>query len=133
VYPWRASFLGQRRKTAAIFFASVFLNVGSILPFYYCYCGHVPLSDDAQTFRAMLLNVNTRGGNPRRVTTVIRDCNPDILVLEEISAQWVRDLPWLMESYPYSRERTTLASGSTADFHCLKARSRSLGMLACLR
>jgi endonuclease/exonuclease/phosphatase (EEP) superfamily protein YafD len=50
----------------------------------------------------MLLNVNTRLGDANRVKEVILNANPDILVLEEISSQWMSDLAWLTNSHPYS-------------------------------
>ena len=43
----------------------------------------------------MLLNVNTRSGDPARIREAVRKADPDLLVLEEISSAWVRELAWL--------------------------------------
>ncbi len=90
----------RRRRTAAIFFAFALVNLSLILPLYYG--SQSATVEGADILRAMLINVNTRLGDAERVTQAVREFDPDILVLEEISSQWVRDLAWLTKAYPYS-------------------------------
>jgi endonuclease/exonuclease/phosphatase (EEP) superfamily protein YafD len=93
-------FIGHRRKTAAAFLALACVNLMSVLPLYFG--GSSAPDDAAPTLRAMLLNVNTRLGDPDRVRIVTSAVDPDILILEEISAAWMADLAWLTNSYPHS-------------------------------
>jgi endonuclease/exonuclease/phosphatase (EEP) superfamily protein YafD len=51
----------------------------------------------------MLINVNTRTGDAARVRQVIQAHDPDIIVLEEINARWMRELSGLAATYPHSR------------------------------
>ena len=91
--------VARRRKAAGIFLGFACLNLVSILPLYFG--GPRDSVNDRVVLRAILLNVNTRLGNPDRVKQAILNANPDILVLEEISSQWIADLSWLEKSYPH--------------------------------
>lgn len=91
--------LGKRRKIALVFLFFSAVNIGAVLPLYFGGNSRTPQA--AGILRAMLLNVNTRFGNPELVKKVILEYDPDILVLEEISSQWVKDLKWLAESRPH--------------------------------
>ena len=51
--------------------------------------------------RAMLMNVNTRRGDPALVRAAILRENPDLLVLDEISAEWVKSLEPVLAAYPF--------------------------------
>ena len=51
--------------------------------------------------RAMMMNVNTRRGDPALVRAAILRENPDLLVLEEISAEWVKSLEPVLAAYPF--------------------------------
>ncbi len=93
--------LGCRRRTAALFIAFACINLGMVLPLYFD--GQATTPKATPTLRAMLLNVNTRLGDAARVKQLIQEMDPDILVLEEISSQWVLDLQWLANSYSHSR------------------------------
>ncbi|MDY0167257.1 MAG: endonuclease/exonuclease/phosphatase family protein [Thermoguttaceae bacterium] len=88
-----------RRKAGVVLFAFACVNLMLVLPTYFG--GQKAPPAGTPTLRAMLLNVNTRFGDPQRVKQVVRDTAPDILVLEEISAQWMRQLDWLRDSHPY--------------------------------
>jgi len=90
----------RRRKTAAILLVFACLNLTVVLPLYFG--GKETPPAGSFTMRAMLLNVCTRRGDAERVQRVIFDTDPDILVLEEISSQWMADLAWLTNTHPYS-------------------------------
>ena len=92
-------FIAGRRKSAIVFIVFAGINFAVILPLYLG--GQPEAPQGLKVTRAMLLNVNTHSGNPKKIEYVIQQLNPDIVVLEEISSQWVRDLEWLMASHPY--------------------------------
>ncbi len=91
---------GRRRRTAAGFLVFACVNLALVLPLYFGGSSGKP--DTAPVLRAMLINVNTRLGDPDRVREVISAADPDILVLEEISSRWMPELAWLTNSHPYS-------------------------------
>jgi len=89
---------GRKRGFALLFLAVV--NAIPVLPLFFG--GQYATPKDSPVLRVMLLNVNTSQGDPRLVKEAIQEANPDILVLEEISARWMDDLAWLKHSHPYS-------------------------------
>lgn len=89
-----------RRKTAIAFLVFACVNLGVVLPLYFGDTQAAPEAADG--LRAMLLNVNTQSGDPERVRQLIQEADPDILVLEEISPQWMYDLRFLSTSHPHS-------------------------------
>lgn len=92
--------IGRRRGMAAMFFAVASVNMGLVLPLY---MGKQDIPPEASPpLRAMLINVNTRLGDPDRVKAVIVSADPDILVLEEIDFRWISALAWLTNAYPHS-------------------------------
>lgn len=92
----------RRRRSAACFGALAVVNLVVILPLYF---GRTPtLELGTPTVRAMLANVNTQTGNAAAVAAAIRLFNPDIVVLEEVSAQWLTDLKPVLDGYPYAEQ-----------------------------
>jgi len=90
----------RRWKVGVVCFLLAALNFGTTLPIY---LGRPSAASiDSPVWRVMLINVNTQTGDSGLVRQVIEEHDPDILVLEEINAQWVRELKWLTNSLPYS-------------------------------
>lgn len=90
----------KHRRTGSIFCAFAVVNLATILPLYLPFVNNHP--SETKTTRAMLLNVNTSMGNPGRVKEVIKEIDPDFVVLEEINADWVSKLQWLSTSHSNS-------------------------------
>ncbi len=90
----------RRLKVASVCLLLAAANLSMVLPLYFDRPASV--ADDRPIWRAMLINVNTETGDARLVRQVVEKHDPDILVLEEISSQWVRELKWLTNSLPYS-------------------------------
>lgn len=90
----------RRWKTTAVLLLFACINLAPILPLYIR--GTATAPEGSRTLRAMLINVNTRTGDASLVRRAIQANDPDILVLEEISAQWMRELLWLTNSLPHS-------------------------------
>jgi endonuclease/exonuclease/phosphatase (EEP) superfamily protein YafD len=93
--------LTKRRNIAFVFLLFAGINLSIVLPLYFGQQNSIPLGESV--LKALLINVNTRFGDVRRVIQVVGDFDPDIIVLEEINSQWVTDLKSLSESYPYSK------------------------------
>ena len=80
----------KRRKASLCFAAFAVVNLCTIVPLYLG--GEHQPTDSAKVFRAMLMNVNTRHGDPVRVAEAIRQYDPDILVLAEVDVAWLAGL-----------------------------------------
>ena len=91
-----------RRKTAGVFLLFAAVNLVLLLPLYFGGQSGTGTAQDGPGFRVMLLNVNRTDGDPQRVSRVVQEKTPDILVLEEISRQWLIDLAELSRSFPYT-------------------------------
>lgn len=89
-----------RRKTGGVFLGFAFVNLMLVLPLYFN--DQIIPPKGAPVLRAMLLNVNTRLGDANKVKLAIRNADPDILILEEVSCQWLTDLACLANSHPHS-------------------------------
>lgn len=88
------------RKSAIGYLLVAGLNGALVLPLFVG--GQNASPPGSHALRIMLLNVNTNTGDPELVRKAIAEANPDILVLEEISARWIEELAWLKASHPYS-------------------------------
>ena len=94
--------VSRRRKTAAVFGALAATNLVVVVPLYF---GRMPAPASAgQPVRAMLVNVNTRSGSASAVADAIRRFDPDIVVLEEVSAKWLSDLKPVLDGYRHSEQ-----------------------------
>ena len=63
---------------------------------------HEKSSADTESWRLMILNVNTQHGDSDLVLQQIKKEDPDVIVLIEISAKWVYDLEELETRYPFT-------------------------------
>lgn len=93
------SWIGRRRRESTILFAFGCLNLIQVLPLYVDK-PEKPAHSSVQ-MRAMLFNINTNNGDANRVLNEIHRIDPDILVLQEISARWVSALSSLNDLYPH--------------------------------
>ena len=89
----------------AVCFAGVgILNAVVIFPLFVAESG--PEHDATRpTFRAVLINVNTRSGDPGRVAAFIGKAAPDVLILEEVDGRWLSELDTALAPFPYGVER----------------------------
>lgn len=91
----------RKRKSAVVFGVFAIANLWTVFPLFSGKPVHIASSN--RTYRALLSNVNTANEHPERVAAVIRQYNPDIVVLEEISDKWVSDLRETFNLYPYKQ------------------------------
>jgi len=90
----------RKYKFAVWFGILALINLSTFLPLYF---GGQENSDTGnQSCRVMLANVNTHYGNAERVAEAILLYEPDILVLEEVSAKWIEELKEVTTLYKYS-------------------------------
>lgn len=80
----------------------VSLNAAVILPWYIGRPQPLPAAD-ATKLRLVLSNVLTSNGNPEGVLGLVQSEAPDVLILQEIDNEWVRNLQELNRSFPHSR------------------------------
>lgn len=97
--------LWQRKAgVASVLMAFVALNLWSIVPLYVSPERKVDPEEKPQ--RLLLQNVRTQGGDPSSVIELIHQEAPDVVVLQEISAGWVKALNVLNEDYPHRAIRS---------------------------
>ncbi|MBN1269953.1 MAG: endonuclease/exonuclease/phosphatase family protein [Kiritimatiellae bacterium] len=89
----------KQHRAALVFLLFAVLNLGVIVPLYWN-PGPTPASGSGR-LRAMLINVSTAYGDPEAVRQAVRKFNPDILILEEVSASWMQELAMLEHDYPH--------------------------------
>lgn len=90
----------KHRQAGIVFLIFGFVNLCTILPLFFG--GETAPTHEGNTLRAILLNVNTQLGDTERTRKFIQENSPDFVILEEISARWVKDLQWLALSHQYS-------------------------------
>jgi endonuclease/exonuclease/phosphatase (EEP) superfamily protein YafD len=73
------------------------VNYALVLPLYF----GQPEAPDRPALRAMLVNLNASNGNSARVLQDVREADPDLLLLEEVTPAWSRQLMPLQSRYPY--------------------------------
>jgi endonuclease/exonuclease/phosphatase (EEP) superfamily protein YafD len=89
-------------RSALVFTVPTTINLLLLAPLYWSPPA-APSIDLASGLSAILINVNTRQGDPVRVAQFLGERNPDLIVLEEINDQWVDALAGLTSRYPYSK------------------------------
>ena len=94
-------FLARRQpRPAVIFLVFAGINFAAIVPLYFGTVNR-PLQG-ASAMRVLLLNVHTGNGDEAKVRQLIIDKDPDLIVLEEISARWLAGLSWLNDSHSFT-------------------------------
>lgn len=97
-----AVLLGLRRwRTAACFGLFWLVNLATVLPLYVG--PRPPMAAERPVYRAMLSNVRTHGGDPELVSAAVREFDPHVLVLQEVSEEWLTALAGVLDRYPYAR------------------------------
>ncbi len=87
----------RRNKRAVALILLACLNYAFVLPLYL----EKPSPSNGPTARAMLMNLNAGNGNTEQVLDAIRNANPDILLLEEVTPKWAHELDLLNADYPH--------------------------------
>jgi endonuclease/exonuclease/phosphatase (EEP) superfamily protein YafD len=91
-----------RRFSASVLFAVLsILNAGTVLPLFLAE-PTMPVVG-ARLQHGLLINVNSETGEPAKVGGVIRQANPDFLVLEEINERWVTKLSAVLHDFPFNK------------------------------
>ncbi|MEN7973317.1 MAG: endonuclease/exonuclease/phosphatase family protein [Verrucomicrobiota bacterium] len=85
----------NKRAIALVLLAAI--NYAFVLPLYF----GKPAPATKKPIRAMLMNLNSGNGNTRSVLNMINEADPDILLLEEVTPKWEKDLKPLKKSYKH--------------------------------
>jgi endonuclease/exonuclease/phosphatase (EEP) superfamily protein YafD len=111
-----ALLLARRRRLAVVFGVLALANLAVIAPLYF---GRPKVAGPSgRPLRAVLANVNAGYGDPARTAAFLREANPDIIALEEISSRWLPALAPVLSNYPHFR---------------MLVREDSFGILLCSR
>lgn len=90
--------LWRRRNKQAVALALLAgLNYAFVLPFYF----GQPAVSDAKPVRALLMNLNASNGHTQEVLDAVKAADPDLLLLEEVTPKWLRELEPLNDDFPY--------------------------------
>ena len=89
---WRRQ---NKRAGALILLACI--NYAFVLPLYF----EKPAPATEKPARAMLMNLYAGNGNTEQVLEAIRNADPDILLLEEVTPRWATELAVLKTDYPH--------------------------------
>ena len=92
-------FLIRRNRFGIIFSVFAVINFWIVIP--YCFFGQAPVSPKQVALRALLINVQSENDHYDLVEKFIRDCAPDIVVLEEMDNKWLMHLAALKTVYPH--------------------------------
>ncbi len=84
-------------SSAALLFA--FVNLTQVFPLYWK--GSSVAGEPSESATAVLFNVNTGSGNPEQTSSILKETDPDIIVLMEISDDWLKVLQPVLDDYPH--------------------------------
>jgi len=87
----------RQHKRAVALLAVALLNYAFVLPLYF----GKPAPASGQTARAMLMNINAANGDTEQVLEAVRKYNPDIILFEEVTPKWERELAVLSTNYSH--------------------------------
>ncbi len=87
----------RKNKKAVALVLLACLNYAFVLPLYF----GKPAPPTGPTVRTMLINLNASNGNTEQVLEAIRNADPDLLLLEEITPTWANELAVLETDYPH--------------------------------
>lgn len=85
--------------------AALLLGLANVLPLLQYYYGEAPVpSGRGEAFRAVLLNLYFRNGDHERVVGYLREADPDLAMLLEVTPPWREALRDLDEALPYQAQ-----------------------------
>ena len=88
------------RKSAMIIALFAAVNLATIVPLFIS--AQEKPENSGRMIRAISFNVNSTLGNPEKVKRIIEECNPDMILLMEITSKWVEELKLSDMGYPHS-------------------------------
>ena len=97
------SFRKKDRKLAIFAYFIVLLISLTVLPIYLAPSAKFP-KNASHHLRLMQINVLSANGEYEKVEKAIEEYDPDILLLDEVTSQWLDGLEGIREKYPYSLE-----------------------------
>ncbi|MBE0545695.1 MAG: endonuclease/exonuclease/phosphatase family protein [Verrucomicrobia bacterium] len=89
----------RKLTVAGVFSVFAILNGAVVVP--YCFTGRAAVPAAGQTLRVLLLNVDTENRRYDLVENLIRECDPDLVVLLEVNHEWMNRLDAVLTRYPH--------------------------------
>lgn len=93
----------RKWKPCAVFVVFFLMNVSVVVPVYLKPDLKGTVSE--QSYRAMLINVHSSNDRYDLVTELIRQSEPDLVVLEEVNTDWMQGVMGIEKDYPYSTSK----------------------------
>lgn len=90
----------KQRVMAAGLSLFALINLALVLPFYF---GRVRVHGK-KSFRILMANVLYDNQSHENVRQFIRNSRPDIIVLEEVTPRWIKELAPIEADYPYTQK-----------------------------
>ena len=87
------------RRWTKVFAIFAIVNLSYIAPFYFSKSERDEMAA-RRPVRALLINLNSTYGNIARTMDVIREADPDLIVLEEVSGRWSEPIETIKDAYP---------------------------------
>jgi endonuclease/exonuclease/phosphatase (EEP) superfamily protein YafD len=99
--PFFVAMWKRRNRWAVTLVLLACINYAFVLPLYI----GKPAPSAHKPTRAMLMNINAGNGNTEHVLESIRQFDPDILLLQEVTPKWAQELAVLNKGYPHRVEQ----------------------------
>jgi len=93
--------IGKHYKVAFLCFVFALINFYCMMPLFISKAKDSPWEYLLGRHRVMLININSESGQARLIMEAIRAEDPEIVVLEEVTASWMRVLSGLTNRLPY--------------------------------
>jgi len=94
----------KRFKMSAIFGVCFAINITGVLPYYWPATNHNSGTNHSSgSLRAIALNVNTANEHYELVRKLILEHKPDIFVLTEVNAAWIKAMESLQPTYLHQK------------------------------
>jgi endonuclease/exonuclease/phosphatase (EEP) superfamily protein YafD len=88
----------RKRRTGFVFVVFALINLSAFLPLYF---GREPLPTGGKPFRVVMMNVLSSNRRADLVTDFIRQADPDVIVMGEVTGRWMSQTQSLAQTYPY--------------------------------
>ena len=92
--------VGRSWKLLPVAVCCALLNLAYILP-YYLHAPHHEMDSSATHLRLMQINVLGTNKNYATLIEIVREANPDIIVLQELTEDWLKHTQLLDSDYAY--------------------------------
>jgi endonuclease/exonuclease/phosphatase (EEP) superfamily protein YafD len=98
------SLVGKWFRTSAVFVLFAAINLACVLPYYLS--SRPALISGGRVLRALSINVNTANTQYDMVRKFIFEQSPDLILLTEVNAGWLKAMEEVHSDYPYRKSES---------------------------